>query len=135
MSTSGSHPAVEDKSLEAHAQALPARIFKPGALTVLVALGVGGVLTLGTLAIAQSKVSSAVDAGIAPVAAELAQHKLTTAKAIDQVKEDVAAVKRQLEASEERSARRFEVLYNTILERRPQPGADELTKPQTDGGR
>lgn len=110
---------------------LPSQVFRPKALTIIVAFVAGGVV-LGSLAVfAQGR----IDGGVAPLAAELAQHKSDTTKRIDQVQADVAAVKRQLESSEERSARRFEVLYNTILERRPQPGADELTKPQTDGGR
>lgn len=70
-----------------------------------------------------------------------------TEKALEPVKADVAAVKVKAEAtdrrldalnakfdnSEERNARRFEVLYNAILERKPQPGADALMR--TDGGK
>lgn len=119
------------KTLSETIAELPGRILRPQALNTVLLLVIGAT----GIVYAQTKGKDVLDAGVAPVKAELQQHIVDEAKRIVEVQADVAAVKRQLEASEERSARRFEVLYNTILERRPQPGADELTKPQTDGGR
>lgn len=104
--------------------ALANLVFKRDAILWLAAIGV--LLFAGGWGVVWAK--DTLDGGVAPVKAQLDAHIKTEA-------EDIAAVNRRLDASEERSARRFEVLYNTILERRPQPGADELTKPQMDGGR
>ena len=111
---------------------LPGKIFRREALNTVLLLAIGA----GGLVYAQAHEKAVVDAGIVPVSADLAQHKLDAAAKFSEVQADVAAVKRQLDASEERSAKRFEALYFAVLERRPQPGADELAKPQTapDGG-
>jgi len=62
--------AKPPRTLEEHAQDLPSKLFNPKALPLLVALGVGGILTLGGYGLAQTTISTKVDAGVAPVAAE-----------------------------------------------------------------
>jgi len=120
-------PAVEEQkppTVSGVLLALANLVFKRDAIlwaaAVAVLLGAGG---LGVVW-AQGK----LDGGVAPVKAALDQH-------VKDETEARGALERKVDLLEERSARRFEVLYNTILERRPQPGADELAKPQTDGGR
>ncbi len=99
-------------------------VFKRDAIlwlaAVAVLLGAGG---LGVVW-AQGK----LDGGVAPVKEALDSH-------IKSETEARVALERKVDLLEERSARRFEVLYNAVLERRPQPGASELAQPQTDGGK
>jgi hypothetical protein len=128
VSTSSDNlPAVEDEkppTLPGVMMQLANLVFRRDAIlwaaAVAVLLGAGG---LGVVW-AQDK----LDGGVAPVKAALAEHIRDEAQAR-------AALERKVDLAEERSARRFEVLYNAVLERRPQPGAAELAQPMTDGGR
>ena len=127
MSQTGEHPAVPDPKEPTFAGllwGLANLIFKREA--VLVVSTVVVLLTCGALGIvwAQDK----LDGGAGKVDAKLTAH-------ITEEQAEVAALNRKLDSAEERNARRFEVLYNAVLERRSQPGAEELKQPATDGGR
>jgi len=132
-------PAVEEEMpLDAHAKNLGDRIFKRGALTILVALGVGGLLTLGGYAVAQGSMRAVSDAGVAPVAKDLAAHIKDEGEARAAQTRFNERFLDALQSMEERSAKRFDALQNTVLERRAQPESAELARPAavkaTDGG-
>lgn len=130
-------------TLKKEIESLPGRVFKQGALTVIAAVVAGCVATGGTLVYAQSKlddlktgVAKQVDAGVAPVDAKLEEH----------IKDEAARAARQermnerildaLQGMEDRSAKRFDALQNTVLERRGQPESPALARPAVvkDGG-
>lgn len=137
MSITGEHAAVpESKPVEAIAKALPARIFQPGALTLIVALGVGGVVSVSGYALAQSNVKNVVDAGVKPVANELERFKAETSARMARIEAKQDEQQRLAAVKEERDAARFDVIYGTILSGRRDPRADSLAAPAvTDGGR
>ena len=87
---------------------------------VLRLLSVVALLVAGGIGVVWAK--DTIDAGSAPVAADLATFKSATTSRLD-------AVERKVDLAEERSARRFEVLYNTMLTGKAQPGAEELKQP------
>jgi hypothetical protein len=147
MSTSRDNlPAVPDEemSVDAHAKALPDRIFKRGALTIIVALLVGAVVAMAGVAMAQAKFSAVeekaaarADAGDAVIAKALEQHiKDEGARAAAQARFNERVLD-ALQGMEDRGARRFDALQNTIVERRVQPESAELARPAPvkDGGR
>ncbi|MDP2271246.1 MAG: hypothetical protein Q8K32_10980 [Archangium sp.] len=132
MSTTGEHPAVQESkppTLSAAAWQLAGLIFKREALMLVAAMavltGAGG----ATVVYGQGYLDGGTAKAIAPVKADLATVK-TKAEATDK---RIDALDAKFDNAEERNARRFEVLYNAILERRPQAGAEELMR--TDGGR
>lgn len=104
--------------------ALAGLIFRREALLMVAAV----VVLVGAGGFGVVWAQSQLDGGVAPVRAELAKKDAATNQRID-------ALTAKFDGAEERNARRFEVLYNAVLERRPQPGADALMVPATDGGR
>lgn len=128
----------EEMPVNEHAAALPDRIFKRGALTIIVALCVGGLASLSGYAVAQSSMKSVTDAGVAPVAKDLAAHVKDEGEARAAQTRFNERVLDALQSMEDRSARRFDALQNTVLERRSQPESAELARPAavktTDGG-
>lgn len=127
--------STKTDNVQAVAAALPSRVFKPGALVVIVAFLTGGVGAVGGLAFAQSSVKGTVDAGVGPLAEKFDQHVRAEALAREQLQLEVAELKRQQQAEASLNARRFEVTINTILEKRLQPETAELAAPAKDGGR
>ena len=134
----------EDQSVEEHAQSLPAKVFKPGALTIIVSLGCGAILAVGGVALAQSKFNAVeekaaarADAGAAVVATKLEQHIKDETEARAAQARFNERVLDALQGIEDRNARRFDALQNTVLERRSQPESAELARPAAvkDGGR
>lgn len=128
MSDTGEHPAVPEQPKEPTLPGvlwlLAGLIFKREALLVI---GVAAMLLVAggvSVVWAQDK----FDGGVAPLKAELQKHTETEDRKIE-------ALSARFDAAEERSAKRFEVLYNAVLQRREQPGAEELKQPVTDGGR
>lgn len=87
------------------------RIFTKDALLVMSALGagVGGAVWSG------HEIDEVAEKKIAPVKMR-----------VEALEASVAIVEMKIDRNEERSARRFEVLYDTVLQRKPQPGAEEL---------
>lgn len=123
-------PAVEKPpTLPGVLWQLASLIFKREALmlvaAVAVLVGAGG----ATVVYAQGYLDGGTAKSVAPIKADVAAVK-AKAEATDK---RIDALDQKFDNAEERNARRFEVLYNAILERRPQPGADALMR--TDGGR
>jgi len=75
------------------------------------------------------------DAGVVPIKAALREHIAVADKRFEGLRDDVADLRRQMAAKEERDAARFDVIYSTILSGRRDPRAAELAQPQMDGGR
>jgi hypothetical protein len=119
-------PPEEPKSLTSLVSALPRKIFTREAVLWLLTLLLGGVATAQGI----ERLDGGLDKRVAPLAEKFKSHEAEEAAKIE-------ALNKKFDNSEERNARRFEVLYNAVLERQPQPGADELMKapPLTDGGR
>lgn len=115
--------------------ALPGRIFRRDALLILVVLGSGGAAAVWAQSKADARIHTVVDAGLSPLERRVDAQQ----KTLDGLSDDMAAMKRQQAAKEERDAARFDLLYRTILERRAQPEAAELAQPAVapskDGGR
>jgi hypothetical protein len=144
VTTSQSNLPAVDQSLEAHAQGLPGKVFKPGALTILVALGCGAIVAWGGIALAQAKFTAVedraaarADAGAAAVAAKLEQHVRDEQAARDAQARFNERLLDAMQGMEDRNARRFDALQNTVVERRVQPESAELARPAAlkDGGR
>lgn len=121
-------PVVEEPkpSVAEMVQALPRKIFTREAALWIVAILLGGV----AFAQGMERLDGGVEKKLAPLEQKVDRH-------ITESDAKQAALEKKFDGAEERNARRFEVLYNAVLERRPQPGADELMKPATttDGGR
>lgn len=139
MSQTGEHAAVPDKpaTFEQDAKGLWGRVFTPTARVVVASLFVGGVGATGTYSLAQSKFDSQdakaairVDAGVKALRDELDPRMTRIERQMERVLD-------AMQAAEDRNAKRFDALQNTILERRAQPESAELARPAslTDGGR
>lgn len=106
------------------------------AVTITVMVLLGGFAGF-VLQSAHAQTVDAISAAKADAGAQVKRLDTVEASLERHITEEAAAreaISRKLEAAEERNARRFEALYNAVLERRPQPGAEELTKPARDGG-
>ena len=131
-------------SLKKEIESLPGRVFRQGALTVIAAVVVGCIATGGTLVYAQAKlddlkagVAKQVDAGVVPLQSQLDQHVKDEAEARARQERMNERILDALQGMEDRSAKRFDALQNTVLERRGQPESPELARPAAvkDGGR
>ena len=109
--------------------ALANLVFKREALMLVASMallaGAGG----ATVVYGQGYLDGGTAKAVAPIKIEVAEVK-AKAEATDR---RIDALNQKFDNAEERNARRFEALYNAVLERKPQPGADELMR--TDGGR
>jgi len=130
VSTTGEHPTVPEQpaqpTLPAVLWQLAALIFRREALMLVAAMLV---LVLGggvTVVYGQGYLDGGAAKAVAPIKAKVE----ATDRRID-------ALEQKFDNAEERNARRFEVLYNAVLERRPQPGAEALMLKDAgaDGGR
>jgi hypothetical protein len=116
--------------------ALPARVFRRGALLVVVTLGAGGAAAVWLQAEAEARIRAAIDAAVAPTAHELARHIADEAVERKDIHGALSDLRHELRDKEARDAARFDALYRVILERRPQPEAEALSRPvhAKDGG-
>lgn len=120
--------------------ALPGKIFRRDALLLVVVAGLGAagaVYGQGKLDDIKTGVARQVDAGVAPLETKLDEHIKTEAEARARLERSMERLTDAMQAKEERDARRFDALQNTILERRAQPESAELARPAPvkDGGR
>lgn len=136
-------PAPDDADIRARIARLPRRIFTNEALAGLLFLALGGVgVALGTDRL-DGRVDSRVDAGVAVDRERLdrhiieeREHRAAVEARMQRFESLVERVESKADAKEERDARRFEALSNTIIQRREQPESAELSRPVTrDGGR
>lgn len=124
-------PTIQEQLAE-----LPGKIFRREALALITAAILGAAAT----SLAQGKfdvsVSSRVDAGVAPLEAKLTAHIEEEAHRRAEFEKKLERVLDGMQVLEERSARRFDALQLTVLERREQPDARELSRPapMRDGG-
>lgn len=120
--------------------ALPGKIFRRDALLLVVVAGLGAagaVYGQGKLDDIKTGVARQVDAGIAPLETKLDEHIKSEAEARGRIERNIERLVDAMQAKEERDARRFDVIQNTVLEGRRQPGSVELAQPAPvkDGGR
>lgn len=98
----------------------------------------GGFVLLGLGGIGVVWAQDKLDGGAAEVRAELQKHVDSQAEKNEAQARFNDRVLEALQKMEDRSARRFDALQNTILERREQPEARELAQPakvvSADGG-
>lgn len=130
QSSASPPPQKKPESLDSFAKTLPGRVFKPGALFIIFTLAIGAGVALGGDALVGARVDSRVDAGVKKFEPRIEQLEQST-------KANAEALQRldaKFDAAEERQARRFEVMINTVLERQRQPGTAELSRPAKDGG-
>lgn len=108
MSTTGEYPVASDSpTAEAVAKSLPGKVFRPGALTVVVSVAVGMALAVSGLAFAQTGVKSTVDAGVRPLELRLdtvERRQLAQQDDIHEVQVDIRALYKAV-MSGERQAR------------------------------
>lgn len=127
-------------------QRVPDRIFKREAYMTLVLLLAGALVATVVLAQGDAWGGSFVEKKVAPVIksseekqAEAlrkanAEQKAALEKVKAELKADIAEVKQQAAVKEDRDARRFELMVNTVLTGQRQPGTKALTRPPADAG-
>lgn len=124
---------------------VPSKLFQPGALSALVLLGCGAFgAVIGTSwaadavdARAEKKVTPIVQAAEKRVTNTLDEHAKLEAEKIESMRaefrEQLSEVKAQNAQKDERDGKRFEIMLQTFMTGRMQPGAAALSKP-VDGG-
>lgn len=143
VSATGEH-ADEVKHVDQVAKTLPSRIFQPGALTLIVTAAIGVIAGVSGVAYAQGikaeakqGARDAVDAGVDEIVKAFEQHLRDDAARWAAQQRTNERVLDAMQTIEDRGARRFDALQNTVLERKAQPESAELAKPAAvkDGGR
>lgn len=133
-------PEKEKKSktsttLEGMVAALPAKIFRRGALTIITTVVSTGVASVGLAAYAQTKALQTIDERFDKKLNEKLAPIVAKQKETDDLKRELEELGRRLTRNEDRDSQRFDVLYGVLLTGKPDKRAASLAEPTEDAGK